>query len=276
MSTVGHPGTPLGATPDAGIARPGLAHLESRRYEPEQRLSRPLGVAAVLLVHLVVGWTLYDALEHPPAPPPTVAREPMLLQRVTLPPPAPPPEPPPPPPTPLPPPPKAVALPKPAPPPPKPVAAPPPPAAAPRAEPLVPMPAVAPAPSPAPVPAPAPAAPAAPPTAPTPPAAPSPAPAVAAPLTAPPRASQPAMRADMGVACPRQVAPDMPRRALQEGISGVVRAQALIRNGAVVEVTILSGPRIYHAAVRAAMLQYRCVSDASEVLATQEFAFKID
>ena len=84
------------------------------------------------------------------------------------------------------------------------------------------------------------------------------------------------MRADMGVACPRQVAPDMPRRALQEGISGVVRAQALIRNGAVVEVTILSGPRIYHAAVRAAMLQYRCVSDASEVLATQEFAFKID
>ncbi len=68
----------------------------------------------------------------------------------------------------------------------------------------------------------------------------------------------------------------MPRRALQEGLGGVVRAQAVIRNGAVVEVTVLSGPRIFHAAVRAAMLQYRCVSGADEVIAVQEFAFRVE
>jgi protein TonB len=63
---------------------------------------------------------------------------------------------------------------------------------------------------------------------------------------------------------------------LQEGISGVVRAQARISGGVVQEVTILSGPRVYHAAVKAAMLQYKCISSGDEVLATQEFAFKID
>ncbi len=55
-----------------------------------------------------------------------------------------------------------------------------------------------------------------------------------------------------------------------------MRAQAVIRNGAVVEVTVLSGPRIFHAAVRAAMLQYRCVSGADEVIAVQEFAFRVE
>ena len=68
----------------------------------------------------------------------------------------------------------------------------------------------------------------------------------------------------------------MPRRAVQEGAQGVVKAQALIRGGAVQDVTILSGPRVFHAAVRSAMLQYKCVSQAAEVLATQEFVFKLD
>jgi protein TonB len=68
----------------------------------------------------------------------------------------------------------------------------------------------------------------------------------------------------------------MPRRAIQAGIGGVVRAQATIREGAVKEVAILSGPRELHGAVRDAMLQYRCVSDAAEIRAVQEFDFKID
>lgn len=68
----------------------------------------------------------------------------------------------------------------------------------------------------------------------------------------------------------------MPRRALREGIGGVVRAQAMIRGGVVQEVTILSGPRVFHAAVRNAMLQYKCSSGAGEVVATQEFEFKIE
>ena len=83
-------------------------------------------------------------------------------------------------------------------------------------------------------------------------------------------------RNDIGVACPTQVPPEMPRKALQDGTTGVVRAQALIKDGAVKEVTILSGPRVFHAAVRAAMMEYKCTKDSIEVLATQEFNFKLE
>ena len=68
----------------------------------------------------------------------------------------------------------------------------------------------------------------------------------------------------------------MPRKALQDGTAGVVRAQALIKDGVVREVTVLSGPRVFHAAVRAAMLQYKCTQDAAEILAIQEFNFKLE
>jgi len=78
------------------------------------------------------------------------------------------------------------------------------------------------------------------------------------------------------VACPTQVAPEMPRRAIQDGTEGVVKAQILIKNGVVQEVTILSGPRVFHAAVKSAIAQYKCVSDGPEVLATQEFSFKME
>jgi protein TonB len=53
-------------------------------------------------------------------------------------------------------------------------------------------------------------------------------------------------------------------------------ARALIRDGAVREVTILSGPRVFHSAVRDAMMQYKCITDSGEVSATQEFGFKVD
>ena len=56
----------------------------------------------------------------------------------------------------------------------------------------------------------------------------------------------------------------------------MVRAQALIRDGVVKEVTILSGPRVYHTAVRNAMLQYKCITQAGDVLASQEFVFKLE
>jgi protein TonB len=79
----------------------------------------------------------------------------------------------------------------------------------------------------------------------------------------------------MTVACPEQVRPEIPRKALRDGTQGVVKAQAVIRDGVVKEVTILSGPHVYHAPVREAMLQYKCVGDG-EVIATQEFVFKID
>ena len=103
--------------------------------------------------------------------------------------------------------------------------------------------------------------------------APPPAPAVIAPP--PPPAPPKPNRADIGVACPTQVAPEMPRKALQDGIQGVVKASALIVNGVVKEVNIISGPRVFHSAVRAAMMQYRCVNDG-EITATQEFNFKVE
>lgn len=118
----------------------------------------------------------------------------------------------------------------------------------------------------------------------------APTPPVVAPVIAPPAAviveapPGPALatpkpgRTDIGVACPTQVAPEMPRRAFLENASGVVRARALIKDGVVKEVTILSGPRVFHAAVRAAMLQYKCTTDAGGdgVEATQEFTFKLE
>jgi protein TonB len=106
---------------------------------------------------------------------------------------------------------------------------------------------------------------------------PSPTPAVIAPpppVAAPPRPAP--NRQDLRVACPTQVPPEMPRKAIQDGSEGVVKAQALVKNGAVQEVTILSGPRVFHAAVKAAMMQYKCTADATEILATQEFVFKIE
>lgn len=80
----------------------------------------------------------------------------------------------------------------------------------------------------------------------------------------------------MALRCPTQTPPEMPRKALQDGTSGVVKAQALIRDGVVKEVTIVSGPRVFHAAVRAAMLAYQCHVVPGDVLALQEFVFKVE
>lgn len=106
---------------------------------------------------------------------------------------------------------------------------------------------------------------------------PPPAPAVIAP---PPPPAPPVVigpkRTSIGLACPTQVPPEMPRKALQDGTEGVVKAQIHIKGGQIVDVTILSGPRVFHAAVKAAMLQYKCVSGDGEVIATQEFNFKLE
>ncbi|MBK6649549.1 MAG: energy transducer TonB [Betaproteobacteria bacterium] len=104
---------------------------------------------------------------------------------------------------------------------------------------------------------------------------PPPAPIVMAPPASVAPVTKPAQKTDIGVACPTQVAPEMPRRALQDGTEGVVKAQILIKDGVVKDVTILSGPRVFHNAVRVAMLKYRCIGDG-EVLATQEFNFKLE
>ena len=46
--------------------------------------------------------------------------------------------------------------------------------------------------------------------------------------------------------------------------------------GKVVEVRIVSGPRVFHAAVRHAMLAYQCSGGDAEIVATQDFTFKLN
>ena len=111
------------------------------------------------------------------------------------------------------------------------------------------------------------------------PAAPTPAPVASAPPAPPaPPPPKPVVAAAIGVVCPTQVKPEMPRKALQENIAGSVRARATIRGGKVVNVEIVSSrPRgVFDAAVRTAMLQYGCQAGSDEVQAEQTFDFKVD
>jgi len=211
------------------------------RRDPSSRIK---GIAVVVALHVLIGYALVSGMARKGLDLVKKPLEAVVIQEVMIPPPPPPP------------PPKKVELPKESPKlqaPPSPFV--PPPDVAPPAANTAPVISAAPTPTPAP----AVIAP------PTPPAAPSPAPAAVGPK-----------RAAIGVVCPTQVAPDMPRRAIQEGAEGVVKAQILIKNGVVQEVTIVSGPTVFHAAVRKAIGQYKCVADGPEVLATQEFSFKLD
>jgi protein TonB len=107
-------------------------------------------------------------------------------------------------------------------------------------------------------------------------ATPPPAPAVIAPPPPPAPVAVGPKRTTIGLACPTQVAPEMPRKAIQDGTVGVVKAQIHVKGGVIQSVEILSGPRVFHSAVKAAMMQYKCVTDGSDVVATQEFDFKLD
>ncbi len=215
------------------------------QYRPRDPSRRMAGIGVVIVLHLLVAYALVNGTARTAFERVKKPLQAVLIEDIII-PPAPPPPPPPP---------KEIAKPQQA---PK-LDAPPPP--------FVPPPDVAP-----PVTSTAPVIESV--------AKPPPTPAVIAPPPPAPVAAPAApvapTRTDIKVACPVQVAPDMPRRALQEGTQGVVRAQALIRNGAVAEVTILSGPKVFHQAVRAAMLQYKCQSGTGEVLATQDFVFKFE
>ncbi len=219
------------------------ATLHRRRFRGTDPKRRAAGWGVVIAVHAFIGWALITGTARKGF---EILKKPLEaagIQEVIIPPPPPPPPPPP----------KKIEPPKPespkvvAPPP----YVPPPDVAAPPSQSAVAVQSMSTPPITAPVIAPPP------------------------PPAAPPAPAGPAKQ-DMGVACPTQVKPEMPRKALQEGAEGIVKAQALIRDGMVRQVTILSGPRVYHAAVRDAMMQYRCVSGPGEVLATQEFVFKID
>ena len=207
------------------------------RYQPNDPTRRVKGLVVVIALHAFLGYALISGLARKGLDIIKKPLEAVVIQEVIIPPPPPPP--------------KKIELPKNAPR----LDAPPPP--------FVPPPDV-----PAPVES----------TAPTIVAAVTPPPAPVA-IAPPPPPAPPAKvvnRSDIGVACPTQVKPEMPRKATQEGISGVVKAVALIKGGVVKDVEIVSGPRVFHAAVRAAMMQYKCVSDETEIKATQEFVFTLE
>ena len=227
------------------------AHSASPYGFGQQNNSRRLqGIAFVIAVHLVVGYVLISGLGRQGLALLKKPLEAVLIQEVIIPPP-----PPPPPPKKIEPPPE---MPK--------VQAPPPPFVPPPDTPP-PVSSTAPAIQSVATPPPTPhvIAPPPPPAPPAPTAPPAPPPAPPAPKT-------------IGVLCPTQVAPEMPRRALQDGTQGVVKAQIVLKGGAVQDVTIVSGPRVFHAAVKAAIMQYKCVGDGAgaEVTVTQEFNFKLD
>lgn len=207
-----------------------------KSFQPKGRYG-PTGLAIMAAAHIVLGYGLANGLAGQAL---EVIKKPLeasIVQEVKLPPPPPPP------------PPKIEKVKE------IPKEAPPPPAYVPPAD-------VAPA---------APAGPAitavqnTPPPPPAPPAPPAPPPAPAAPV-----------KADIALACPKQVRPEVPAKAIDEGIEGTVKAEARIRGGKVVDVRILSGPRVFHAAVRNAMQAYQCSSGEAEIVATQDFTFKLD
>ena len=97
-----------------------------------------------------------------------------------------------------------------------------------------------------------------------------------APAQAPATAAAP-LRGDARTVCPVQVEPKWPDAVYTEalGDEAEVKTLARVRDGRVVSVDILSGPRVLHRAVREAMLQYRCQTlpgVTHEI--TQDFRFR--
>lgn len=209
-------------------------------YRPKDQSRRFKGIAIVIAVHILLGWGIISGTAHDALKAIKKPLEAVVIQEVIIPPPPPPP-------------PKEIKPPELQKAPPE---APPPP--------FVPPPEVTP-----PVTA-APAIQSVP--------APPPTPVVIAPPPPPKVEAPPApvARPDIRVACPTQVQPEMPRKAIQEGAEGVVRAEITIRDGVVRDVNVVSGPRVFHAAVRNAVMQYKCQAGSGEVKATQEFVFKLE
>jgi protein TonB len=65
-------------------------------------------------------------------------------------------------------------------------------------------------------------------------------------------------------------------RAYRDGVEGVVKVRIHIKDGVVVDVAILSGPRALHALVKGVIMQYTCTNDSGDAYADQEFSFKLE
>jgi periplasmic protein TonB len=101
-------------------------------------------------------------------------------------------------------------------------------------------------------------------------------PGPAAPVASGNTTATPAAPADIAIVCPVQARPEMPARAIAEGIAGAVTARATIKGGKVISVDIVKStpPGIFDASVRRAMAQYQCKLDGGdEVVVEQSFDF---
>jgi periplasmic protein TonB len=104
------------------------------------------------------------------------------------------------------------------------------------------------------------------------------APAVATPAPAAP-AHAPSGPVAMTLACPVQVSPEMPAKALAMGIQGRVTARATIQSGKVISVEILKStpPGVFDAAVKSAMMRYQCENNSNDIVAAdQTFNFALN
>ena len=71
------------------------------------------------------------------------------------------------------------------------------------------------------------------------------------------------------------VAPEFPREAVRQGLSGEIKATVRVENGAIQDIQ-LEGPDVFHPAVTAALKQYRCLQLGYTVIATQSFNFRLE
>jgi protein TonB len=104
-------------------------------------------------------------------------------------------------------------------------------------------------------------------------------PGPAAPVAPGNTAAAPAAPASIAIVCPVQAKPEMPPRAIAEGITGAVTARATIKGGKVISVDIIKStpPRIFDASVKRAMAQYQCKVDGSDqVVVEQSFDFTLN
>ena len=75
--------------------------------------------------------------------------------------------------------------------------------------------------------------------------------------------------------CPIRRYPEMPRRAIQEKISGTLEVEALVDEGEVKEVRVLSGPPIFELAVVESLMLTRCIKNANGRWVAK-YDFKVD
>lgn len=73
--------------------------------------------------------------------------------------------------------------------------------------------------------------------------------------------------------CSTKAAPTMPLIAAVKQIPGEVVASARIKDGTLDEITIVSGPAVFHDAVVAALKAYKCPGAPDGTVISQQFTF---